>query len=687
MKYNSTTKNRASNSGEKESPIDIKTEKKEGNYKKYLSKINKSYSNLTNSNTNLKLLNKNKEENLGLYERIDYSRKIKQAKEVDDLKKIYEKWSGKKLDWTKRNSTFDEDYYYQKRKNKYLDYSSNESKIPKYESNNYNNRYKNLYLDDEKSDLLFSKPKKKINLKKVVIKRNYSYDKKNDLTKNNNEGNNLKNSYMLLYEKKYGEKDSESKKKENNIKNKKIEDKKNIIVFNSRKFAKEDTSETNDESVSVKFKNKPKFDLSTKLISEKIYDDKKYNFEKNKRNKITLKLNFLNKTSNYNKKKNNNNELNDIIKKGTELFSDINNVYKNLPEKLDFILELDKYIRKEINLNKDDNLILPEKAVYYVDNIIIRFLGYFGSELKLRNCNTYIEKKPTKYSLRDIIFKIIASGLATQKIYKLYLDNDDYKSLFEENEEEWMNFLDDIKTKLSNKFRILDEDIYFFGYSSCNFEVNLLIYDKKIIGIEDFLRNNNLKVRTCNLLNNIILSPNIFETEFCKNVNEWPKKNLMRGGKKYYPPYGWFGISLRVKKKYGKSLKWLGKENQEEEWPIAYHGVGKDNVFNKVVNILNGNLKEEEGRLYKYEYNIEKTKNKYTYCGEGVYFSPNIEDAVKFTDKTSLGIFNIKFQFVFMARVNPNKIRSPAGKPVQWILSANNNEIRPYRLLFKFISI
>lgn len=49
-------------------------------------------------------------------------------------------------------------------------------------------------------------------------------------------------------------------------------------------------------------------------------------------------------------------------------------------------------------------------------------------------------------------------------------------------------------------------------------------------------------------MNNVILSPNIFETEFCKDQNEWPKKNLMRGGKQYYPPYGWYGIGLRVSK-------------------------------------------------------------------------------------------------------------------------------------------
>ena len=36
-----------------------------------------------------------------------------------------------------------------------------------------------------------------------------------------------------------------------------------------------------------------------------------------------------------------------------------------------------------------------------------------------------------------------------------------------------------------------------------------------------------------------------------------------------------------------------------------------------------------------------------------------------------------------MTRVNPEKIRSPGGTPVDWILNGNDDEIRPYRLLIK----
>ena len=125
--------------------------------------------------------------------------------------------------------------------------------------------------------------------------------------------------------------------------------------------------------------------------------------------------------------------------------------------------------------------------------------------------------------------------------------------------------------------------------------------------------------------------------------------------------------------------------NSIGELSVAYHGLGNEKPFNRALNIINGNLTNEVGKLFKNEVNVEKTKNKYPNCGEGVYLSPNVDDAAFFAEKTSLGIFNTKFQFIIMARVNPDKIRSPGGTPLEWILNGNNDEIRPYRLLAKIV--
>ena len=683
MNQKSPLKNRADNINDSESLININTIKNGQKSKKLLSKIGKSYTTLTNENVNInmnkRLLNKSYEDLLqtskGLNTRFDYSKHIKQAKEIEDLKRIYEKWSGEKYDWGKKKKLKDEDFSFNKKinKNRYL---LTDERKPK--NLNENNNYKKIFINSKK----IGQEIKKIENKKD---NNNSLDDKKINENRNGQLLFSKRIKITLKNKKTEEDSNEDKNKKNILKlkeNKNLkleEEKKKKDEIINIKINKEDISETNDESISVK-KNMINFD-----INKKLFDLKRSNQGLNSRNKIKIKLKNINSLNKIVKRKKED-ELNNILKKAN-LLNDLNNVQENLNEKLEFVAEVDKYIQKEIKNDKDDNLITPEKAVYYVDNHILRFLGYFGSELNLRNCKTYIEKNPTKYALREIIFRIIASGLATQKIYKLYLDNEEYKAKFKEDENEWMNFLDNIKLLISNKFNILDDDIYFFKSNYTKFEIYLLIYDKKIIGVEELLRKNNLKVVTCNLLNNVILSPNIFETEFCKDQNEWPKKNLMRGGKQYYPPYGWYGIGLRVSKKYGKSLNWLGNENEYGEWAVAYHSVGKDNVFDKIVNIICGNLKDEEGRLYKYEYNVNTNKNKYPFCGEGVCLFPNIEDAAKFSDKTSLGIFNIKFQFVFMSRVNPNKIRSPNGFPTKWILRGNNDEIRPYRLLIKICSV
>ena len=134
---------------------------------------------------------------------------------------------------------------------------------------------------------------------------------------------------------------------------------------------------------------------------------------------------------------------------------------------------------------------------------------------------------------------------------------------------------------------------------------------------------------------------------------------------------------------YKNNLLWLGKKNLKGEWPVAYHAIGNGNIFNRLLDIFDGNLKNEEIKLYKDDKNIENNKNKFLFCGEGLYCSPIIQDVENLADKTSFGVYNTKFRFALMARVNPDKIRNPGGKSTCWILSGNYDEIRPYRLLFK----
>ena len=450
----------------------------------------------------------------------------------------------------------------------------------------------------------------------------------------------------------------------------KIKGKNNIKIYREKN---ENLEKSNDKTSSEKEKERQK----------KIMEDKK---------KMLAKIKEIKKRNNnkgyseeeikafeHTKEK----ELN-IIYKQSYLFSGKKNI--DMIQKLNYIIQVREFIEKEIQSDSlySHSLILPEEAICNEDNNIIKMLGYFGSELALNHIKTYIEVKPSNEQLRDITFKILGSGLAMQKIYKICLENVNDVILFEEDIENWFLFLENIKTRISKILNVSEDYIYIFGHNLAKLEAYFLIYNRKINNFDNLSKNLKIKIIASTLLSNVILSTSMFNSEFSKDTEDWPKQNLMRGGKKYYPPYGWIGIALNIKDKYiTKNNKWIGKVNKEGEWTVAYHGVGKGNVFNKVLNIINSNLKEGSGQLYRELDNNEESKDKYMSCGEGVYVTPNIEEAMKYADKISLGNNSLKFKFVIMVRVNPTKIRSPGGSLPLWILNGNEEEIRPYRLLIK----
>ena len=520
------------------------------------------------------------------------------------------------------------------------------------------------------------------------------------------------------------EKETDITLEENNISNGKIKTSSNNVLTESIDFLKKikEAKEIKDLEIIYKKWNNEKI-LSSgykeDAIKIEIYNNKKETKENNKiykknysekneeKKKMLEKLKLFKKQKEKRNNSNNLKENEDIKKIEKSMNRHLKMIYQKsdmiLNEKfkidnikndafveiLEYIIDISKYHEKEIKVN-NNNLLLPKEAIEYKDNSIIKILGYFGSEFALNNINVFIEKIPTNEKLRDITFKIISSGIATNILYKIKLDNDNYEFMFNEDIEKWFLFLDNIKRRISLIFNIPTDIIYIFGHNLYTFEAYLLIYNRKINNVEKVLKNFNLKAESTSLLNDLILSPSIFDINFCKNEDEWPQKNLVRGGKRYYPPYGWIGIALNIKDRYKNSNDkdkniWLGKKNSEGEWPVAYHGIGKGNVFKKVLNILNSNLKEGPGQLYKYNLNVEKNRDKYNYCGEGVYLSPNIKEAMKYAESIILGTNNLAFKFVIMARVNPEKIRSPGGSNAQvdWILNGNEEEIRPYRLLIK----
>ena len=160
--------------------------------------------------------------------------------------------------------------------------------------------------------------------------------------------------------------------------------------------------------------------------------------------------------------------------------------------------------------------------------------------------------------------------------------------------------------------------------------------------------------------------------------------------KDYIPPEGWTAIGLKVASIYdGGNDAWLGTGNNKGEWYIGYHGVKS---IDAIHGICVDGFRRGSGQVYKDDVNINPLTNKqFPKCGEGVYFTNDIEEAKKYT--LPIDYNGNKYRIVFMCRVNPYKVRiaSLGDKKEYWIVEGDklgdlygkkrSDEVRPYRIL------
>ena len=416
------------------------------------------------------------------------------------------------------------------------------------------------------------------------------------------------------------------------------------------------------------------------------------------RNAIKEEINYTDNKSEYDGNNQNQQEENNLTEEESlekkfnsikeKASSFLNGGKANLQERFRYTMEVNKYISEEINYNQNkfpDKLLSPDKAVSD-ENFLINFLGYWGSELSLYRIRALIEKEGSNELIRDITFKMILTGLATQRVYKIAVNSDEEKKVFHKDIREWYNLIQKIKNKIVSTLKMDKSELHFFNHDPKNYEVLLIIYNKRLNTIDSLLKPFPVDLSIGNLLNNVILSPNMFVPSFCRNLKDWPKGgDLVRGREKYLPPYGWIGIALKIGNKFGKDNEWFGKDGKnEKEWCVAYHGIGRGNELDKVYSIIQTNLRKgPKQRFSGYRNTRKASMNKYELCQKGVYLTPDISKAEKYAGKTKLGVYSKEFQFAIQARVDPNKIRDPGYFPVNWILNGGNEEIRPYRLLVK----
>jgi hypothetical protein len=157
--------------------------------------------------------------------------------------------------------------------------------------------------------------------------------------------------------------------------------------------------------------------------------------------------------------------------------------------------------------------------------------------------------------------------------------------------------------------------------------------------------------------------------------------NLFRGTEKYYPPYGWIGIGLKVLDIY-EDNKWLEDKTKSSKWAIAYHGFWHTLSSNEIKEVLK-NIIEKNGLIEgnnKQKSNSKDKRHPGKIIEEGIYLAPNIDIAENFAGIIS--ICNKNYKVILMAKVLISEIKEP-NDTNYWIL--NKKYVRIYRILLKEI--
>ena len=417
---------------------------------------------------------------------------------------------------------------------------------------------------------------------------------------------------------------------------------------------------------------------------------------------------------------NNNNSINlddDIIN-----LSDI--TYKNNENKNLFLKSIDILIK---NILMRCNYILNNEELVFImgGNNQIKILDYPNIKNENNDCFNFLKQlysisndinhrmfNVIKWNeeLNTIITNINKSIKVSNVEFKIDddNDNDDSEGSFDENnvQNESLHTFGskyfyfsvnstiksssetDIKNKLTTFFvqnlNINNEDIF----------LSFNLYDK-IIFVDNFIKTKKILNLSCDEIKK--LYPNLEELYEFKdifdslikecNIKDYidERGNFIIQNKKetieeYYPPYEWIGIGLKVLGKY-EDDNWLLDNSKNNEWAIAYHGVGGKLSINEVKNKLEKKIKEglKQGKSQR-QCNLYDSRHPGKRIGTGVYLTPDINKVEDFS-----GIIQInkkRYRVALMSKVKIDKIRQKENINI-WIL--NPKYIRIYRILLKKI--
>ena len=351
---------------------------------------------------------------------------------------------------------------------------------------------------------------------------------------------------------------------------------------------------------------------------------------------------------------------------------------------------------KEAKKNHPENFIETFEALKLENNDIGLFaLGLLAHYLEFLGVETAIEIKEYSKNQKDELkyLQFIFNGMISRKKYILHFDmgkkrNDEL--LY--NEKEYEKFKENLKKKLSKDYNIPVDKIIVTLPQKESLHVQVIFesqdfdyLDKaKFKNDKEFKELQNLKdIQEDVIMGAMKLNKNLLDPRGNRCDWDWGYQ-YMKGGVYYDPPLGWIGIGLNVTNKYDRGDNaWLAFDTPGA-WDIAYYCAGSaqsNDELKKYAHLIRKSSFETRQRN-KHEdcFDLNHLENK---VGNGVYCTPYIKTAEDYCYETEINY--VKYKLLFMVRVNPKSIRFcyHLHENGLWVVNGTDDEIRPYRILYK----
>jgi len=548
---------------------------------------------------------------------------------------------------------------------------------------------------------------------------------KNSKKKNEKKGKIEENQKKLENNKSFTEKKTIPKKEEI-----KIEEEKNKIEEKKKKIESEIQTEKEKQKNNELLKEV--FERQKKLRENKVEEEDKYKFSyryREEESKNELKGEEI-KIDNFEIKNENDDDAISEMKKNYE--------YDNEEKDIEIIKEEEeKEKEKEKKINKKINETLEDMCIY--GNVIKKkieeekkneskkfieadealkleeedqqlfSLGLLSKNLESLGIEASIEKDDNYFGNNEnneneasaTGLQFLSSGLIKKKKYKLHFDfgkerNDEILN----DKTEYEKFKENLKLKISKDYNISTDKIVVTFPERGSVVVQVLFQSDEFNDLDtkefldkfkkendkEFSELKNLKeIHSDVLMEGVKLTKKMLDAR--GNRSEGWGVGEKRGNMDYDPPIGWIGIGLKVWDMYDDGDNtWIGMNNFEGEWCVAYHGVGRDsNEVKKITGLI------IKGQKQKFKAGVcqahSECKDKFhegKNVGEGAYCTPTIKTAESYSGISTIN--GVDYKTVIMVRVKPEAIRCCGECEYAsdyWVVNGTSDEIRPYRILYK----